>query len=166
MKTQTFPRLFTALCNIAIFAILCLPAISWSQSVLDSDTRRADTYRRSDAMTEGDVQACTVLAVRQVTLEVGNAAKVTATTAGSVLGAALASRNTNNYSAPVLGALLGGYAGHAVVQRTSADRAHEIILQCGGRAVTVIQEIDDSPTPGKGAQVHLIRVGGRSRVVI
>lgn len=165
MKTQAFNRLYAVALDVAVFAILCMPAISWAQSAFDSDTRRADTYRRSDAMAEGEVQACVVLAARLVTLEAGNTARVARTTAGSVLGAVLAGRNTSNYTAPVLGGLLGGYAGHAVVQKMSTDRAHEIILQCAGRAVTVIQEVDDSPAPAKGAQVHLIRVGGRSRVV-
>ncbi len=152
--------------NALIFTVLCLPAFSWSQSVFDSDTRRADTYRRSDAMAEGTVETCKVLATRQVTMEVGNTAKIAGTTAGSVIGGALAARNTNSNSAAVLGALLGGLAGNAVVQRTNADIAHELILNCNGRAITVVQEVDGSPVPSRGSEVNLIRLGGRSRVVI
>lgn len=168
MKAKTLNGALGVLCNLAIFAILCLPALSWSQSTFDSDTRRADTYRRGDAMVEGQVQSCVVLQVRKVKLEVGNTTKLAATTAGGVIGGALASRNTSsgNYAVAAVGSVLGAFAGHTVAQKVGGDDANEILLKCGTAAITVVQEVDDSPVPAKGAEVHLIRQGGRSRVVI
>ncbi len=163
----------SAFANIVLMALFCVPAISWAQNislntVFDSDNRQSSTYRRNDAMVEGQSEICKVVRVRAVRLEAGNTAKAVATGAGAILGGAIGSRNSNNgmTAEAALGGIIGAVVGNSLVQKVATSEGQEFFLNCNGIARTIVQESDGEPTPERGTEVFLQRVGGRTRVVI
>lgn len=90
--------------NILLTLSLVLVCNAFAQNInLDSDNRRADTYRRSDAMQEGSATTCRVVQTRVVTMEVGNTAKIVGATAGGLIGVAAAQSRNSNAALATLG---------------------------------------------------------------
>lgn len=156
-----FFKIILASLSLAFLGSACAQTID-----LNSDNRRADTYRRSDAMTEGSAVTCHVIQTRVVTMEVGNTAKIVSATAGGLAGVAAAqSRNSNSTALATLGGLFGAIGGNAIAEKVFADAATEIVMSCDGRPLVVVQQQDGTPQMPKGTEVFVIRNQGRTRVV-
>lgn len=154
--------------NILVSLSLALAFVgnAFAQNLnLDSDNRRADTYRRGDAMTEGSAVTCRVIQTRAVTMEVGNTAKIVSATAGGLFGVAAAQSQNSNAALTTLGGVFGAIGGNAIAEKVFADAATEIVMNCEGRPLVVVQQQDGNPGPTKGEQVFVIRNQGRTRVV-
>ncbi len=152
--------------NITLALALVLVSNAFAQNInLDSDNRRADTYRRGDAMQEGSATTCRVVQTRVVTMEVGNTAKVVGATAGGLFGVAAAQSQNSNAALATLGGLFGAIGGNAIAEKVFADAATEIVMNCEGRPLVVIQQQDGTAVPPRGSDVFVIRNQGRTRVV-
>lgn len=164
--------------NLFLGVLFCLPAFGHAQgitlgTIFDSDNRQAGTYRRNDAMQEGSSESCKVMSARTVKLEAGNTAKAIGASAGAIFGSGAtkglgASLGNGNVQTEIssLGAIGGAIGGNLLVNAIMSDAGEEYILNCNGRAKTVVQEADKNiPMASRGMEVFVMNQGGRTRVL-
>ena len=133
--------------------------------ILGGCAHSANRYSRSEMGTATSVSSGTVLSVRVVDIE-GTNSGVGATTgavAGGIAGSYIGGDWRANALGAIGGALVGGLVGYAAEEAVTGTTAYEVIVQQdSGQAIAVVQDSDESLTPGERV---LILDNGSLRVV-
>lgn len=100
-----------------------------------------DVIPRNQAQRAQNIISGTIVSIRPVTIE-GSQSGVGAT-AGAIIGATAGSSvggRREHLVVGVLGAVLGGLAGHAIEKATTSDQAVEMVINLNnGRRVVIVQ---------------------------